>query len=172
MIYNATRMEIKMSRFTKDINKLRQIVSKCTNFKQVFELYDIKGTPSVYYTTLKKDCKDHNISIAHFNPNITRNEALRSNAASVKIPIEKILDNTHYFQSNKLKKRLFEEGLKMNMCEECGLGDIWNGKNITHQLDHIDGNNLNNSLNNLRILCPNCHTQTSTHSKSRSKKWS
>lgn len=47
-------------------------------------------------------------------------------------------------------------------CSECGQKNIWNNKPLTLQLDHIDGNSDNNDLSNLRILCPNCHTQTET----------
>ena len=47
-------------------------------------------------------------------------------------------------------------------CEDCGCGSTWNHKPITLQLDHIDGNSDNNSLENIRWLCPNCHTQTET----------
>jgi hypothetical protein len=47
-------------------------------------------------------------------------------------------------------------------CEDCGCGSTWNNKPITLQLDHIDGNSDNNSLDNIRWLCPNCHTQTDT----------
>lgn len=60
-----------------------------------------------------------------------------------------------------LKKRLIREGYKNNKCEECGISE-WNGKSITMELDHVDGNNGNNTLNNLKILCPNCHSQTPT----------
>lgn len=49
-----------------------------------------------------------------------------------------------------------------NFCSSCGQSDVWNNKPLTLQLDHIDGNCRNNQLSNLRILCPNCHTQTST----------
>lgn len=47
-------------------------------------------------------------------------------------------------------------------CTECGQGRIWNDKPLTLQIDHIDGDVLNNNLENLRLLCPNCHTQTET----------
>ena len=49
-----------------------------------------------------------------------------------------------------------------NECWECGCSNIWNNKPLTLQLDHIDGNSDNTKVENLRLLCPNCHTQTST----------
>lgn len=64
--------------------------------------------------------------------------------------------------SSRFKSYLFKFGLKVNSCEKCSVEDLWNGVPIINQLDHIDGNTLNNKLENLRILCPNCHSQTPT----------
>lgn len=49
-------------------------------------------------------------------------------------------------------------------CELCNLGPTWNDLPLTLQVDHIDGNNKNHAPENLRFLCPNCHTQTPTYS--------
>lgn len=81
------------------------------------------------------------------------------NKKKEKTSLDDILSNNVPFQSFKLKLRLFEEKLKENKCEICGISE-WNEKPINCQLDHIDGNKFNNSLDNLRILCPNCHSQT------------
>lgn len=78
----------------------------------------------------------------------------------------------HDYQWN-LSKKLIESGEKLPSrryilnranfkCEECSLPSEWNGKPLALQIDHIDGNSDNNSLDNLRVLCPNCHTQTET----------
>lgn len=67
--------------------------------------------------------------------------------------------------SSLLKQRLLDEGYKEDVCEECGQRNIWNNKPLTLQLDHIDGDHTNNKIENLRIMCPNCHTQTETHGK-------
>jgi 5-methylcytosine-specific restriction endonuclease McrA len=50
-----------------------------------------------------------------------------------------------------------------NQCSECGIGKTWNNKPLTLQLDHIDGDRKNNTRENLRMICPNCHTQTHTY---------
>lgn len=71
--------------------------------------------------------------------------------------------------TSKLRKKLIEDGIKKNECEICGI-DNWLGNEITLELHHVDGNRFNNSLDNLQILCPNCHSQTENHSGKSNKK--
>ncbi len=80
-----------------------------------------------------------------------------------KIKTEDIIEGKHpEYQTYKLKIRLFEAGIKKNECEECGISK-WKGKELNCELDHIDGNRSNHKLHNLKILCPNCHSQTLTY---------
>lgn len=80
-----------------------------------------------------------------------------------KIPIEDIFSNkVPYHSSYNLLKRLLKEGYKEYKCEKCGIVD-WMGEPISLQLEHIDGNHSNNALENLQVLCPNCHSQTDTY---------
>ena len=79
-----------------------------------------------------------------------------------KRPVEEYLSNQRPIQSYKLKNRLLAEGLKQHKCECCGITE-WNGQPTPIELDHIDGNRYNNTIENLRILCPNCHAQTDTY---------
>jgi 5-methylcytosine-specific restriction endonuclease McrA len=82
---------------------------------------------------------------------------------SGKIPLHEIFEGKHpQYQANKLRKRLFSEKLKDEKCEICGI-EQWLGKRIALELDHIDGNRYNHNIDNLRILCPNCHSQTDTY---------
>lgn len=80
-----------------------------------------------------------------------------------KFLLDDILEGKHpQYPTNKLKHRLYKAGIKKEKCECCGIDPIWNGKLLVMQLDHIDGNHTNHKLENLAILCPNCHTQTDT----------
>ena len=79
---------------------------------------------------------------------------------------KEFLFNGSLIPSDRLKKKLLDEGIKENKCEKCKKIK-WNGEPIPLELHHIDGNRFNNSLENIKILCPNCHAQTSNYSLKR-----
>ena len=66
------------------------------------------------------------------------------------------------YPNTKIRKPLLEFGLKENKCEICGISE-WNGNPLTCQLHHINGNRTDNRLENLQMLCPNCHSQTENY---------
>ena len=82
-------------------------------------------------------------------------------------PLDLILTINSNFQSNKLRKRLINEGYLEPVCSSCSLTE-WQGVPIPLELDHINGTNTDNRLMNLRLLCPNCHALTSNY---RGKNW-
>lgn len=85
------------------------------------------------------------------------------------IPLDKILVKYSTYQSHKLKNRLFKEGLKSKECEECGWSKYSIDGRLPLELDHVNGNRNDNRIENLRILCPNCHSLKITHRGSNQK---
>ena len=77
-------------------------------------------------------------------------------------PISEILVLGSSYQSSKLKRRLLKEGLKSRICECCGLSE-WRGVSIPLEVHHVNGNNKDNRLENLQLLCPNCHALTDSY---------
>ena len=64
---------------------------------------------------------------------------------------------------NAIKSRLLRAGLLQNRCQACGISE-WRGKPLSVHVDHINGVRDDHRLENLRMLCPNCHSQTDTYS--------
>lgn len=113
------------------------------------------------YSQIKKYIKEYHLNISHFKGK-GWNAGMRGIGKPI-VPLEKILVKDSSFQSFKLKKRLFAAGLKPKCCEECGWNKISNDGRMPLELDHIDGNSRDNRLENIRILCPNCHSLKPTH---------
>lgn len=85
-----------------------------------------------------------------------------------KLKLEEILSYSEIRRKGEfIKPFLFKNNLKQEVCENCGISN-WCNKPITLELEHIDGNNKNNRLENLKILCPNCHSQTPTYRRKKS----
>lgn len=104
------------------------------------------------WKTFKNVVQRFGIDTSHFNQYAAVSRAATYSA-------NYYIENRVNVQSYKLLKKLLKEGYKENRCEVCGITE-WNGKPITLQLHHIDGDHLNNSLENLQVICPNCHSQT------------
>jgi len=92
------------------------------------------------------------------------NQGGRGKSAWNKKPVKYYLKNVDsvIIGSHVLKLKLYQEGLKKPCCEKCGIIE-WEGQVLSFHLDHINGNRFDNRLENLRILCPNCHSQTPTY---------
>jgi 5-methylcytosine-specific restriction endonuclease McrA len=78
------------------------------------------------------------------------------------LPLDQVLVKNSTYNRLSLKTRIISEGIVEYKCSECSLGDLWRDKKIVLVLDHINGINNDNRVENLRFLCPNCNSQTPT----------
>lgn len=112
------------------------------------------------YTRMRKMINEWEINTSHF---VNRKDIIKkANIVRKKDTKDILIKNSTYNNGNTLKKRLYDEGLKQPICEECGQNEKWRGKIMSLIIDHIDGDHYNNEISNLRILCPNCNATMDT----------
>ncbi|MFY0656282.1 MAG: HNH endonuclease [Neptunomonas phycophila] len=117
--------------------------------------------------------KYHAIKLGLYRPNQSgKGRTLPNRGNKYRIDINDVLSGKveAHGGSAWIRKKLLQAGIKHNVCECCGLDGEWCNEPIQMQLDHVDGNNKNNSLDNLQMLCPNCHSQTETFAGRNKKK--
>jgi len=88
-------------------------------------------------------------------------DRIKSNEVAIEEAIAKCFVEDSSYTSMYVKRWLYTEFGYEHRCSECEITE-WNGKYITLELDHVNGNNRDNRLQNLRLLCPNCHSLTPT----------
>ena len=140
--------------------QLKHAAEKSFSKRQVLHLLGLKEAGG-NYSQISKYLTEFDINIGHFKGK-GWNKGLTGIGKS-RILLEDILIIGSTFQSYKLKKRLFLTGLKKRECEECRWAQKSEDGRIPLELDHINGNSKDNRLENLRVLCPNCHSLKPTH---------
>ena len=133
--------------------EFKHIVLSSSSITQVLNYFGLPVTQPHYRKRFYFDIKRLKLNINYGTKQIIENDG------------KAIKANT------KTKKNLIKKGLLKEYCYICGL-NFWLNKKLNLHLDHIDGNRNNNNLENLRLLCPNCHSQTDTYcNKNVKNKW-
>ena len=147
---------MKLRKYT--LEQLKQAIKASVSYRQT--LIKLSVVPAGgNYATLKKAIKYFNLDITHF---LGHRSNLGRKFPGKGRPLEDYLNNKFFIGSYKLKNRLLKAGLLEPVCAKCGL-TMWLGSPIPLELDHINGIRDDNSITNLRLLCPNCHALTDTY---------
>lgn len=153
-------------------NQLRTAASQVFSIRQLLTKLGLREAGG-NYKQIKHYLQLYGIDTVHFRGRAW-NKGL-TGCGQPSISLEKILIKGSHFQSFKLKKRLFQAGLKLPVCELCGWSEKAKDGRIPVELDHINGQPTDNRLENLRVLCPNCHSLQATHRgrniKKKSARW-
>jgi len=149
-----------MARRSWTIEDLKAATRKSSSIRQVLRRLGLKEAGG-NYSLVKKYLEQSNIDFNHFKGKAW-NRGL-TGLSSPRIPLADILVRKSDFQSFKLKKRLFQEGLKKEACEECGWNKASVDGRIPLELHHVNGNTRDNRIENLVVLCPNCHSLKLNH---------
>lgn len=152
-------MYMKKRVYTKEI--LEPIVQRSLSMAEVCRAFGVLPRGGNYKTIRSKISK-FAIDTSHFTGQ-GWNTGKRFKPFSKKFELKDILvvDST-YTNTYKLKQRLIKEGLKKEQCESCN-NIMWLGNKIPLELEHVNGINNDNRLENIQLLCPNCHALTSTY---------
>ena len=135
---------------------LKQLVSESTTLSELMRRLGYTNNRGNSFVGLKNYLRDNGIDTTHFKGRH------HGTSKTEKFSLEDILvPNSEYTNMTRLKARVLKANLLEYKCSECGIS-TWQNKHLVLQLDHINGDNRDNRIENLRLLCPNCHSQTET----------
>ncbi|MET9143277.1 MULTISPECIES: HNH endonuclease signature motif containing protein [unclassified Streptomyces] len=142
---------------------LQAAVSASTS---VFDVLRHLGLEPVggHHAHISSKIKAYGIDTSHFTPSV-RTERMRHNQrrrTAGEILVEDTSAHTTRVPGIRLKRAMAELGVEEH-CALCGTGPVWLGEPLPLEVDHIDGNWRDNRIENLRLLCPNCHSTTDTY---------
>ena len=140
--------------------ELKDAVKNSKSLRQVLKKLNLREAGG-NYDQVKKYIKEYDLDSGHFTGKAW-NRGMRG-IGRPRLSLDAILVKGSAFQSFKLKSRLFKDGLKPQYCEQCNWAERTYDGYLPLELDHINGNRHDNRLNNLRVLCPNCHSLTDNH---------
>ncbi|MFF7556755.1 HNH endonuclease [Streptomyces olivaceus] len=149
------------AKWTRDI--LEPVVRDSTSVNDVLRRLGLDPVGG-HHTNISRRIKAYGIDTSHFRP-VTRTERQRHNQRR-RAPDEILTEDTSGYakrvSGSRLKQAMHELGIE-ERCAFCGIEPVWCGEALSLEVDHIDGNWRNNRVENLRILCPNCHSTTDNY---------
>lgn len=140
-------------KYTKEL--LKEKSKDCYSFAELCRRLGLSpegGNPK----TVKKKMDEFNIDYSHFTGKCWNQNP--HNPVYVKKYTPHLCEHSSLSSANA-KALVYKLGIKNNKCECCGLSE-WQGKPLVCELHHINGDSTDNRIENLIILCPNCHSQT------------
>ncbi|MEU6606890.1 HNH endonuclease signature motif containing protein [Streptomyces shenzhenensis] len=154
---DTSHFEKEGTRWTHDI--LQTAVSASTS---VYEVLRHLGLESVggHHAHISRRIKAYGIDTSRFR--VPARGDTRRRRTSEGLLVKRSGATARRMQSSRLKRAMLEQGLE-ERCSMCGIAPLWLGEPLPLEVDHVDGDWRNNEIQNLRLLCPNCHSTTDNY---------
>lgn len=137
---------------------LRGLIARSRSISHVFEQLDLRKS-GASFRTFRSVAEAKAIDTSHF---IKRGDPKGYIKSVTRTPGQVFVEDSHV-AGVTLRRKIRQLDLKPYRCERCGNDGHWQGRDLVLPLDHINGRRTDNRLDNLRFLCPNCHSQTETY---------
>ncbi|GAA2675208.1 HNH endonuclease signature motif containing protein [Streptomyces lunalinharesii] len=167
---DTSHFEREPARWTREV--LQAAVSASTSMYGVLRHLGLEVVGG-HHTHISRRVRAYGIDTSHFTP-VVRTARMRDNQRrrrAEEILVETTSTQARRTSNTRLKRALRERGAQ-ECCALCGIAPVWQGKPLPLEVDHVDGNWRDNRIENLRFLCPNCHSTTDSYrgrGKGRSK---
>ncbi|KJY27822.1 HNH endonuclease, partial [Streptomyces sp. NRRL S-444] len=167
------RFEIDTSHFTTQLRARERVFPREEITRAVAESKSLAGVlrslghhqlSGAARTKARRSIEEYGISTEHFTGQghtAGRPSPSRRSAEGI---LQRLEVGSNRETTAVLRRALDDLGVP-HICDECGIGDAWRGKRLVLEIDHINGDRLDNRRENLRYLCPSCHSQTGTFAK-------
>jgi hypothetical protein len=146
-------------RWTREV--LQTAVSASTNTCQVLRHLGLEVVGG-HHTHISRRIRAYGIDTSHFQVSTRRGEEARRPRTPERLLVEQPVAHARRIQSDRLKWAMTALGVP-ERCSLCGMAAVWRGHPLPLEVDHIDGDWRDNRIENLRFLCPNCHSTTDNY---------
>lgn len=138
------------------VSEFQQVLDESSSISSVLRYYGIEYSKPYYFDIIKEK-----MNSGLYDLNKYTNNTVNKLQHGQRCIDEMFTENSNIYRSN-IRAKILRLNLIEYRCSECPIIDEYNGKKISLQLDHINGTRNDHRLENLRWLCPNCHSQQET----------